>query len=129
MGKVSLFILDGFGIGAMQDCAIAKPEDMNANTYQHLKEASGLNIPFLYNSGLNQLADGTGLPAAAYGKSNLAHDGADTFMGHQELMGSKPGVPKKRLPCRVSASGSSAFTGEWLYCNWRQSGVLTRKHY
>lgn len=103
MGKVSLFILDGFGIGAMQDCAIAKPEDMNANTYQHLKEASGLNIPFLYNSGLNQLADGTGLPAAAYGKSNLAHDGADTFMGHQELMGSKPGVPNKRLMKEVSS--------------------------
>ncbi|WP_191555863.1 phosphopentomutase [Metabacillus idriensis] len=102
MGKVSLFILDGFGIGAMRDCAIVKPEDIDANTYQHLKEASGLNIPFLYDSGLNQLADGIGIPAAAYGKSNLAHDGADTFMGHQELMGSRPGVPKKRLMREVS---------------------------
>ncbi|WP_053360915.1 phosphopentomutase [Bacillus sp. FJAT-27251] len=97
MKKVTLLILDGFGIGAMDDCISVKPEDVGANTYKHLREEVDLHIPTLYNLGLNQLADQIGAPAAAYGKSNLAHAGADTYMGHQELMGSKPHVPNKRL--------------------------------
>ncbi|MDX8291452.1 phosphopentomutase [Metabacillus indicus] len=102
MGRVSLFILDGFGVGAMKDCANVKPEDIYANTYLHLKESTDLNIPFLSKMGLNRLTHGEGRPMAAYGKSNLAHAGADTFMGHQELMGSKPAVPQKRFMKEVA---------------------------
>ncbi|WP_416729907.1 phosphopentomutase [Fictibacillus sp. JL2B1089] len=97
MGKISLLILDGFGIGAMDDCAEVKPEDMNANTYKHLRAATKLHIPFLYELGLCRLVDNEGEPKAAYGKNNLAHHGADTYMGHQELMGSKPGIPQNRF--------------------------------
>jgi phosphopentomutase len=97
MGKVSLLVLDGFGIGAMSDCAEVRPEDVHANTYKHIREKVGLKIPFLYELGLCQLADNKGMPKAAYGKNNLAHYGADTYMGHQELMGSKPGIPEIRF--------------------------------
>ncbi|RSK47880.1 phosphopentomutase [Bacillus canaveralius] len=97
MRKITLLVLDGFGVGAMEDCIEVKPEDVNANTYQHIRETVDLNIPTLIELGLGKIADDIGTPKAAYGKSNLAHPGADTFMGHQELMGSKPGVSNKRL--------------------------------
>ncbi len=97
MGKITLLVLDGFGIGAMEDCAEVKPEDMEANTYKHLREATKLHIPFLYELGLCRLVDQQGEPKAAYGRNNLAHHGADTYMGHQELMGSRPGIPQKRF--------------------------------
>lgn len=97
MSKVTLLVLDGFGVGAMEDCKEQKIEDINANTYKHIRETVELNIPCLYNLGLGKIVDQVGTPSAAYGKSNLAHPGADTFMGHQELMGSRPQVSKKRL--------------------------------
>ncbi|PLR79263.1 phosphopentomutase [Bacillus sp. V3-13] len=97
MAKITLLVLDGFGVGAMEDCKEVKPEDVNANTYKHIRETVDLNIPTLIELGLGKIADDIGTPKAAYGKSNLAHPGADTFMGHQELMGSKPGVSNKRL--------------------------------
>ncbi|MCM2533326.1 phosphopentomutase [Neobacillus pocheonensis] len=97
MRRITLLVLDGFGVGAMEDCKKIKPEDVNANTYKHIRETIDLTIPTLYELGLGKIVDHVGEPKAAYGKSNLAHPGADTFMGHQELMGSKPGVPNKRL--------------------------------
>ncbi|USY54066.1 phosphopentomutase [Bacillus sp. 1780r2a1] len=97
MKKVTLLVLDGFGIGAMADCKIVKPEDMKANTYKNIRKSTSLKIPTLYQLGLGKIVDGKGKPKAAYGKSNLAHHGADTFMGHQELMGSFPRIPQKRL--------------------------------
>ncbi|MFD0050980.1 phosphopentomutase [Actinomycetes bacterium NPDC127524] len=95
--RITLLVLDGFGVGAMEDCKEIKPEDVNANTYKHIRETVDLTIPTLYELGLGKIVDYVGEPKAAYGRSNLAHPGADTFMGHQELMGSKPGVPNKRL--------------------------------
>jgi phosphopentomutase len=97
MSRITLLVLDGFGVGAMEDCKDVKPEDIHANTYKHIRETVDLNIPFLYELGLGKIVDNVGTAKAAYGRSNLAHPGADTFMGHQELMGSKPGVSNKRL--------------------------------
>ncbi|TSB48551.1 phosphopentomutase [Alkalicoccobacillus porphyridii] len=102
--KITLLILDGFGMGSMKDCKEVKPEDITANTYKNLRKSIDLKIPTLYELGLNQIADQTGKPKAAYGKSNLAHHGADTYMGHQELMGSLPGIPQKRLMSEVASS-------------------------
>lgn len=101
MPKITLLVLDGFGVGAMGDCKEVKPEDVNANTYNHIRQSVDLDIPVLYELGLGKIVDNEGQPKAAYGRSNLAHPGADTFMGHQELMGSKPGVPNKRLMSEV----------------------------
>jgi phosphopentomutase len=96
MPKLTLFILDGFGIGAMEDCRDHYPQDAAANTYKHLRESVPLHIPTLSGLGLSRLADQRGEPAYAYGMSKLAHHGADTFMGHQELMGSLPTRPAKQ---------------------------------
>jgi phosphopentomutase len=110
MAKLTLFILDGFGIGAMDDCKETAPQDLPAHTYRNLRSVKPLDIPVLYELGLARLVDGTGTPPYAYGKSKLAHFGADTFMGHQELMGSKPMHPAKRLMRDVGAGFRQALT-------------------
>ncbi len=97
MGRMVVLILDSFGIGAMDDCDEYEPEDCVANTYEHIRNKVALSIPTMYSLGLNQLVDGTGIPKGAYGKSRLAHHGADTYMGHQEIVGSLPKRPTKRL--------------------------------
>ncbi|WP_054949247.1 phosphopentomutase [Numidum massiliense] len=97
MAKIVLLVLDSFGIGAMADCSEVKPEDSGAHTYRHIRETAALHISTMYTLGLNQLVDGKGEPRGAYGKAALAHYGADTFMGHQELVGSIPRKPNKRL--------------------------------
>lgn len=108
MSKITLLVLDGFGVGAMEDCKEQKIEDINANTYKHIRENVDLEIPTLYDLGLGKIVDHVGTPSAAYGKSNLAHPGADTFMGHQELMGSRPQVSKKRLMKDIGTTLKSA---------------------
>ncbi|QHA93506.1 phosphopentomutase [Bacillus sp. N1-1] len=97
MGRMVVLILDSFGIGAMDDCDEYEPGDCVANTYEHIRKKVLLDIPTMYSLGLNQLVDETGTPKGAYGKARLAHYGADTYMGHQEIVGSLPKRPTKRL--------------------------------
>lgn len=111
MAKLVLLVLDSFGIGAMEDCRKYAQEDCSADTYKHIREGKyGLSIPKIYSLGLNRLADHTGVPEGAYARSALAHYGADTFMGHQELMGSKPKRPNTRLMKDVHDKVGSALT-------------------
>lgn len=101
MKRFIVIILDGFGIGAMKDVSQVRPQDIGANTAKHLLEY-GKNIQFqtLLNLGLiNALGEEVGSfhpqHHVAYGRSQLAHYGADTFFGHQEIMGTRPKKPKK----------------------------------
>jgi len=101
MRRFIVVVLDGFGIGAMDDTARLRPQDKNANTALHILEAvPDLVLPTLASLGLGNAilaAGASGLPpnivcadSCCYGTHNLAHFGADTFWGHQELMGTKP---------------------------------------
>ena len=48
-----IIVLDGFGIGAMDDAAIARPGDEKANTLQSiLKDCPDLKLPTLEKLGL-----------------------------------------------------------------------------
>ena len=91
-----IIVLDGFGIGAMDDAAIARPGDEKANTLQSiLKDCPDLKLPTLEKLGLMNAYGKESLNMkfaknVNYGKSELAHFGADTFMGHQEIMGTLP---------------------------------------
>jgi phosphopentomutase len=99
MAKMTLLVIDSFGIGAMADCKEFVPTDCNANTYKHIRERNQdkLQIPFLYHSGLGALVDDAVPPNNAYGYSKLAHHGADTYLGHQEIAGSCPKKSNTRL--------------------------------
>lgn len=94
-----VIVLDGFGIGAMDDVAEVRPMDEKANTLGSiLKDFPDMKLPNLEHLGLmnaygRESSRMKFSPAANFGKSELMHFGADTFMGHQEIMGTFPRKP------------------------------------
>lgn len=99
MGKFVVVVLDGFGVGQMPDAPQVRPADVGANTCAHIFESSPeLELPNLAYLGLASACGKTfpGLPvseSALWGVANLMHEGADTFFGHQEIMGTMPAHP------------------------------------
>lgn len=95
-----IIVLDGFGIGAMHDAALARAGDENANTLRSiLHDFPDLKLPTLEKLGLMnafgyESENMKFNPLANFGRSELMHNGADTFMGHQEIMGTKPKKPQ-----------------------------------
>lgn len=90
---------DGFGVGAMPDVPQVRPADCGANTCVHIFERTpDLKLPNLASLGLANIVgrEFPGLPFATdatFGRAELMHDGADTFFGHQEIMGTRPAKP------------------------------------
>lgn len=99
MGKFIVIVLDGFGIGAMKDAAWARPGDEVSNTLGSiLKDYPDLKLPALEKLGLmnaygHESRNMKFIKEAVFGRSELMHFGADTFQGHQEIMGTKPRKP------------------------------------
>lgn len=99
MKRFVVIVLDGFGIGAMEDAKTVRPGDERANTLRSiLKERPDMKLPNLERLGLmNAFGEESRRMKysrnANFGKSELMHFGADTFMGHQEIMGTFPGKP------------------------------------
>ena len=99
MGKFVVIVLDGFGVGAMPDVPQVRPADCGANTCVHIFERTpDLKLPNLASLGLANIVgrEFPGLPFATdatFGRAELMHDGADTFFGHQEIMGTRPAKP------------------------------------
>lgn len=101
MGKrFVVIVLDGFGMGAMPDTPSVRPQDEHASTLGSLLlEEKTLCLPTLERLGLmnafgRESENMKVCKTANYGVCQLMHEGADTFMGHQEIMGTKP-----RRPC------------------------------
>lgn len=99
MGRFIVIVLDSFGVGAMDDCEIVRPRDVGSNTAKHIiQNKPDIKIPTLEKLGLMN-AIGVELEkhkfsnSANYGTSNLTHFGADSFLGHQEIMGTTPKEP------------------------------------
>ncbi|HCB92160.1 MAG TPA: phosphopentomutase [Ruminococcaceae bacterium] len=99
MQKFMIIVLDGFGVGQMEDVPRVRPQDTGANTWLHiLGRTPGLRLPTLEKLGLmNIVGRETPLmkfsPRATYGRAKLMHCGADTFFGHQEIVGTRPQKP------------------------------------
>lgn len=94
-----VIVLDGFGIGAMNDAARERPGDEKANTLRSiLSDYPDMKLANLEQLGLMNAfgAESNNMKyceSANFGKSELMHFGADTFMGHQEIMGTLPKRP------------------------------------
>lgn len=97
--KFIVIVLDGFGMQATSDAATVRPGDEISSTlgsilndYPKLKlptlESLGLMNAYGKESKCMKFSD-----TANFGTSELMHFGADTFMGHQEIMGSLPKKP------------------------------------
>ena len=95
-----VIVLDGFGIGATKDAYIKRPGDEKACTIASiLNDFPDLKLPNLERLGLmNAYGKESSMmkfnEKANYGKAELMHFGADTFMGHQEIMGTLPKDPE-----------------------------------
>ncbi len=103
MARFVVVVIDSFGVGAMADVAQVRPEDAGANTCGHILERfPELHLPTLEKLGLmNALGYTPGrmrpAPGAVWGRAELQHEGGDTFMGHQEILGTRPRSPL-RMP-------------------------------
>jgi phosphopentomutase len=68
-----------------------------------MQEVGTLNLDNLRRLGLGRIVDCAGLETpelgalASYGRSRLAYPGADSYMGHQEIMGTIPELPVMTL--------------------------------
>jgi len=100
--RVILLVLDGLGLGEMPDVPKVRPRDRGADTLGNvIKAVGGLSLPNLERMGLGTAAPKSGLrierqPIAAYGICALGYQGADTYLGHQVMMGSRvPDVPEE----------------------------------
>lgn len=103
MSKFVVVVIDSFGVGAMDDVPQVRPQDIGANTCGHiLQYFPQLRLPVLEKLGLiNALGFSEGSlrssASAVYGTAALQHEGGDTFMGHQEILGTRPRAPL-RMP-------------------------------
>jgi phosphopentomutase len=111
-GRFLVVVLDGFGIGAMEDVAEVRPQDVGACTLGSLLEARpDLCLPGLERMGLMNAfgRESAGMrfsPAASWGRCSLMHHGADTFWGHQEIMGTFPRRPRE-VPFTAAAAAAA----------------------
>lgn len=103
MSKFVVVVIDSFGVGSMDDVPQVRPQDVGANTCGHiLQHFPQLRLPTLEKLGLiNALGFSVGQMkpsmSAVYGTAALQHEGGDTFMGHQEILGTRPQAPL-RMP-------------------------------
>lgn len=104
--RVIVLVLDALGIGEMPDVAADRPQDQGANTLGALVQNVGhLSINNLQQLGLGHITPlgrfgvPVSSPLASYGRCRLAHRGADSYLGHQEIMGT---IPKPPLPSLMS---------------------------
>lgn len=96
--RAILLIIDSLGIGYMEDVKKVRPQDEGANTFYHILDKSkNIDIPNLEMLGINRVVGHQrlkkNLSVASYGVINLQHYGADSYAGHQEIMGSRPKKP------------------------------------
>lgn len=105
MSKFIVLVIDSFGVGAMPD---GRPQDVGSNTCGHILQTyPNMRLPHMEKIGLiNALHIGSPTlndsvmqenAQASFGVALLQHEGGDTFMGHQEIMGTLPCSPL-RMP-------------------------------
>ncbi|WP_086350236.1 phosphopentomutase [Candidatus Enterococcus clewellii] len=99
MGRFVVIVLDSYGVGAMADVKEVRPRDLGSNTALHIIEKNPtIQLPTLEALGLmnaigEEYKQHKFSETANWGTANLAHHGADSFLGHQEIMGTTPKIP------------------------------------
>ena len=99
MARFIVLVIDSYGVGSMDDVLEVRPRDYGANTCRHILDS----VPDLYLPNFERLGLMNALGSdykkmkmngdAVFGKSMLQHYGGDTFLGHQEIMGTRTQKP------------------------------------
>lgn len=93
MRRAILLVLDGLGVGAMDDVPTARPQDAGSDSLGAALREAPAELPNLVRLGLAKaapsapLAD-SGRPVGSWGRSELGYPGADSYLGHQTMLGS-----------------------------------------
>lgn len=127
-----LLVFDGVGIGAMEDVATSRHKDINANTLLHTAEVSHpLLLPTMQALGLGNLVRLPAVPPmdhpqASFGMCDLGYPGADSYMGHQSIMGTLPQEPVRSLMREIHShlASSLKFAGYKVTYPYSQYPIL-----
>ena len=104
MARFVVLVIDSFGVGAMKDVTLVRPQDAGRIPVVTSEPAAAFAATNAGENGANQRI---GLCTRRYaavrvrnlGVAELQHEGGDTFMGHQEILGTRP-LPPLRMPFR-----------------------------
>jgi phosphopentomutase len=92
MRRAILVVLDGLGVGAMKDVPTVRPQDEGADSLRHALQEHPGRLPVLEELGLGVAAPSSGLGrsqvSGSWGRSELGYPGADSYLGHQTMIGS-----------------------------------------
>lgn len=97
--KITLIVLDGFGIGAMPDAD--KFGDTNSNTYLNIYNQNKINLPNMQLLGLNNIDTinlSTATTLGCYGRMQELTHAKDTTAGHYEICGVVLPTPYPTFP-------------------------------
>ncbi|WP_042199089.1 phosphopentomutase [Paenibacillus camerounensis] len=91
MTRSIILVIDGLGVGEMEDVKLSRIQDVGAHTLKSIRsnydmEGSLLNHLNLFDANKNSDVIQPGLHIGI-GKIGLAHAGADSYLGHQEMIG------------------------------------------
>lgn len=110
--RVFVVVLDSAGVGFLPDAA--DYGDLGANTFGHIGEAAGLDVPNMAALGLGNIIPIRGVapataPRGAWGKAAERSRGKDTTIGHWEIAGLVMQKPLPTWPDGIPADISRAF--------------------
>lgn len=135
MKRVTVIVLDSFGIGAAPDAE--KFGDAGVSTVRSVSLSDKLCIPTLKALGLGNIEGAecvgkTVSPLAAYGKMREISAGKDTTVGHWELAGVVSKTPFPTYPDGFPDEIIEEFvkrTGKGVLCNKPYSGTEALKDF
>lgn len=136
INRVILFVIDGFGIGALPDGA--DYGDADANTFTHLAETvDGLSLPNFEMLGLGHIAPIKGVramvqPNGSFGRLGFASPGKDSVVGYWEIGGviqkEVPTVCRSGVPTKIVDVVEQLFGRKSIGRGVSSLGVMLRRH-
>lgn len=133
-----VLVLDGLGVGAMSDVAQSRPQDQGSHTLKHVIESDPvIRLRNLENLGVHSYfinpdhpfqTSSTGSLNVALGRAKLAHFGADSYVGHQEIAGTKPRQPIRQFVRDVKEEIMQELRKQGFQAKFSDKVIIVEEH-